>query len=113
MAQRKVGQYKEISFTYQCTGTAKFQFYTDLPGGVLAARLGSGWVLPSTAGIRTTYTVPLDGIEGTIYKPRWTPDAGTHDLIILSAVLMNRSVGVYLDGALGEFWETQPIAIGA
>jgi hypothetical protein len=115
MAQRKVGEFKEVTLVYQSNGVATFQFYTDMPGGALAARLGAGVTLPSTAGIRKPITIPLDGIEGALFYPKITPGAATQ-IRVFSGVVLVRVIGLYLDGSTspqGEIWETQPIAIGA
>ena len=77
---------------------------------------GAGVQLPSSGGIGAgnskTTTIPLDGVQGTMYQPSVVPAAGTQ-IIILSAKLWLRPIGVYLDGSLGEEWITQPIAVGA
>lgn len=120
MAFQKVFDFKEITLEYSSNGAAVFQFYTDMPGGTLAIRLplgapaSGGYALPSTGGIgaRKTITIPLDGIQGTEYYPIFTP-ANTTQLILLSAKIFLRPIGVYLDGSLGEIWQTQPIAVGA
>lgn len=115
MAQRKVAEFKEATLVYQSNGDATFQFYTDMPGGTLAARLGAGVTLPTTASTRKTITIPLDGIEGSEFYPTVTPGPATQ-LRIFSGVVLVRPIGVYLDGSVspqGEIWSTQPIAIGA
>jgi len=120
MAYQKVFDFKEVTIEYRSTGASVFQFQTDLPGGTMAIRLplsapsSAGWSLASSGGIgiTKTVTVPLDGVQGTLYQPSITP-SGSAQIIVLSAKLWLRPIGVYLDGTLGEEWITQPIAVGA
>lgn len=111
MAFRKVAEMKECTLQYQSNGTATLQWYTDMPGGVLTARLGAGTNLPSTNSSRKTITVPLDGIEGTEFYPVVTPAGGTQ-LRLFSGVVYVRPIGVYIDGSLNEIWSTPPISVG-
>lgn len=116
MAFRKVHEFKEITLCYALAGTstptATLQFWTDMPGGVLAVRLGAGVSLAATTG-RKTITVPLDGIRGTEFYPVITPSA-TGQFELYSAVVYLRPIGVYVDGSLTppEIWQTVPIAPG-
>jgi hypothetical protein len=115
MAQRQVAEFKTVVLVYQSNGDATFQFYTDMPGGVLTARLGAGVTLPSTSDQRQEMSIPLDGIEGKQFYPVVTPGAATQ-IRIFSGQVELRPIGLYLDGSLspqGEVWKTQPIAIGA
>jgi len=116
VAFQKECDFKEVTIDYRSNGSATFQFYTDLPGGSLAARLGSGFTLPTSGGITSdkTITIALDGIQGTLFYPLVTPGATTQ-IILLRAKLWWRPIGVYLDGslAIAEEWLTQPLALGA
>lgn len=113
MAIGKVNQFKEITLCYQSNGTATLQFYTDLPTS-WAARLGAGVTLASTAGVRATVTVPLDGIEGTQFYPKITPGGSTQFRLFGGHVEM-KLIGIYLDGSAlpqAEVWQPDPIAVG-
>jgi hypothetical protein len=114
VAIQRVYDFKEMLIEYQSNGATLVQFYTDMPGGALAARLGAGITLASTAGTRKTIPIPLDGIQGTIFYPTFTPGATTQ-LFLLSGKIYMRPIGLYLDGSLtpGEIWSPQPIAPGA
>lgn len=120
MAFRKVAQFKECSLEYVSpSGASSFTFKTDMPGGQIATRLTEP--LPQTASDRSprTTTVSLvDGngapLEGTLYVTRVDPFAtsalgGTQ---LRSGCIFLRPIGVYLDGSLGEFFETMPISVG-
>jgi hypothetical protein len=119
MAQQKVFDLKEVTLEYSSNGAATFQLYTDLPGGALAIRLplgapsSTGVTLPSTTGIRKTITIPLDGVQATLFYPVITP-AGTTQLTLLAGKVLLRPIGLYLDGSLAtaEIWQPQPIAPG-
>lgn len=103
------------------SGPSTFKFFTDMPGGHLIERTGGGRSMPITNTDKTpaTVTFPLvDGggapLEGTLYYPRVEPFAtsafgGTQ---LRSGVVWIRTIGVYLDGTLGEFFETMPIPVG-
>lgn len=121
MAFRKVGQFKEVSIEYVSpSGASTFRFFTDMPGNHLADRTGAK-VLPQTNEDHSpnTTTIPLVDskgapLEGTLYYPRVDPfptseKGGTQ---LRSGVVWVRTIGCYLDGTLGEFFDTLPIPIG-
>jgi hypothetical protein len=111
MAFRKVAEHKEVSLQYLSNGPATFQWFTDMPGGALTARLGAGVALPSTAAARKTITIPLDGLQGTEFYPVITP-ANATQLELFSGTVWVRPIGVYIDGSLGEIWSTPPLSLG-
>jgi len=115
MAFRKVNEFKEITLCYASNGSATLQLFTDMPGGGLIARLGAGVILATSGGpgMRTTYTVPLDGIRGTEFYPQIVPGSKTQ-FELYSGVVYLRPLGVYIDGSLTppEIWQTVPIAPG-
>jgi hypothetical protein len=102
---------KELSLEYQSNGAATLQWYTDMPGGTLAARKVPAVTLASTSSTRKTITIPLDGIEATLYYPEITPAAATQ-LRLFGGVVWLRPIGVYIDGSQGEVWKTAPLAVG-
>ena len=121
MAFSVVAQFKELSLEYVSpSGASTLHFFTDMPGSHLVDRTGAK-TLPQTNADHSpaTYTIPLvDGngapLEGTLYYPHVDPFAtsasgGTQ---LRSGVVWLRRIGVYLDGAKGEFFETMPIPIG-
>ena len=113
MAIGKVNQFKEITLVYQSNGAATLQFYTDLPTS-WAARLGGGVTMASTSGVRGQITVPLDGIEGTMFYPKVTP-GGSTQIRILDGHVKLKLIGIYLDGTASpqaEIWQPDPIAVG-
>lgn len=120
MAIQKVQEFLEFTIFYQSNGASKIQLETDFPSGALAIRLpvaspsSSGIALPTTAGLRGTFTIPLIGVEGTEYKFTISPGAATQ-LRIFSATVKLRMIGVYLDGSLTvpETWVSGPVALGA
>lgn len=120
MAFSVVAQFKEVSLEYVSpSGNSTFRFFTDMPGSHLTERISKA--LPQTNVDHTpaTYTIPLvdaNGapLEGTLYYPRVEPfitsaQGGTQ---LRSGVVWMRRIGVYLDGAKGEFFETLPIPVG-
>lgn len=112
MAIQKVFEFKEITFQYQSNGVATLQLFTDMPGGSLTSRISA--TIPSSAGARATFTLPLDGIEGTQFYPKVTP-GGSTQIRLFKGKAQVRMIGIYLDGSLSvpEYWTTTPIALGA
>ncbi len=121
MAFRKVAQFKEVSLQYVSpSGPSAFKFSTDMPGGHMTERTG-GKALPVTNSDKApaTITIPLNDtngapFEGTLYSFRVDPYAtsGAGGTQLRSGVVWLRPIGVYLDGTLGEFFETQAIPVG-
>jgi hypothetical protein len=120
MAFRKVAQFKELSLEYVSpSGASTFKFFTDMPGNALALRFTGSLPQTNPGHYPETTTFSLvDGngapLEGTLYYPRVEPFAtsangGTQ---LRSGVVFIRPIGVYLDGSLGEFFETMPISVG-
>jgi len=109
-----VFEFKEITFEYELTGAAAtLAFYTDLPGNAMALRTipgGSSGVIPITTTDRSI-TIPLDGINGTLYRPQITPGA-TSALKLFRGSIKLRPIGTYVNGAMGEIWTTKEIAPG-
>lgn len=117
MAFRKVGQFREVSLEYvSADGPGTFKFSTDMPGNAITLRETK--TLPQTAVDKSpqTITFPLVDVngaplEGTLYVPRVEPPV-YGALQLRSGVVWIRTIGVYLDGTLGEFFDTLPIGIG-
>jgi hypothetical protein len=120
MAFRKVAQFKEVSLEYVSpSGASTFTFKTDMPGNEIATRFTG--TMPQTGPGHypetTTFSL-VDGngapLEGTLYVPRVDPFAtsGSGGTQLRSGVVYLRPIGVYLDGSLGEFFETMPISVG-
>ena len=109
MAFRKVWQFKEATYDYSSNGDTAANFYTDLPGGAMASRDAD--TMPSTGNTRKTITIPLDGIEGSLFRPELVPGAATQ-LRLFGGVVHARPIGVYIDGARGEIWTSQEMSLG-
>jgi hypothetical protein len=106
-----VCQIKDITLTWWSDASASFKIYTDLPTGTLALNRTLSLSVPST-GDRETQTFPLDTsglLEGRLIKYRAEP---TGELILFGGFIRFRRIGVYVNGALGDVWETQPLALG-
>ena len=109
MAFNKVWQFKEITIVHETTGAAgTLTFSTDLPTGVMAVRTTKN--LATTTG-RQDVTEPLDGIEGRMFQVKVQAGAGGITRLFSGSVKA-RPIGVYLDGAKGDIWESQPRSLG-
>lgn len=89
-------------------GTASLVIRTDMPGGSMADR--KTVTLTATTG-RQTIPITLDGIRARLFQIKVTPASGAA-VELYSGSVRARQIGEYLDGATGEIWETQPIALG-
>lgn len=94
---------KEVVVAYEASGGAgNLDLFTDLPGGAMADR--ADLALPVTTGGYGNASKTLD-LRGTTYRAKFTPNAaGT--LEPKEAVLKVERIGLYLDGARGETWQT-------
>lgn len=104
-----VSELKDMTLVCTITGgTATLVFRTDLPGGTMADR--KTVTLTATTG-RETKNITLDGIRGKLAQIKITPASGA-TVELFEGSLRYRPIGEYLDGTSGDFWETQPIALG-
>lgn len=126
MPFQRVKQFKDLELAYDCPAPAgqiasisgfSVKFWTDMPGGAMAVR--ATLTYPYSSGGRRTYTLPLDGIEGTLYKVQVIPntaDAGSgrkaDQVKLFGGVLRARAVGVYIDGSAGEIWDSTEQGVG-
>jgi hypothetical protein len=105
---QRVKELKDIELFYASTVDTTVTVSTDMPGGTVAVRKTLNF--PNTSGTRKTLTLPLD-IEGTLFKVRAAPGlSGIAKLF--GGIVRARAIGVYLDGANGEFWESQEQGVG-
>lgn len=105
----QVFEFKDLTVEYECTGgSGKANFYSGLPGSPVSQQ-GGDLTLPVTT-TRQTRTFQL-GYVGAIYKTRFASSAAGA-MKLYGAVMQVRQIGVYLDGAQGEFWETSELAPG-
>jgi hypothetical protein len=105
----QVFEFKDLSVEYEAgAAAAKANFFSALPGAAVAQQ-GGDLTLPVTT-TRQTKTFPL-GYTGALYKVKFAP-AATGTMKLYGAVMQVRQIGVYLDGSMGEFWETQETALG-
>lgn len=108
--QGRVWEFKD--FRYQVLPTVaagSAEFKTDMPGGTMGIR--KTITLP-IATERYTQQAPLDGIEARQFQVKWIPGVTTGILRVYEASVLARPIGVYLEGAKGDFYETQPISLG-
>jgi hypothetical protein len=107
----KVWEFKDMRFSYHATGVAgSIEFKTDMPGAAMAVR--KTIALPVTTE-RVTSSSPLDAIEGRQFQPKFIPGASTGILRVFEATVLARPIGVYLEASKSDFYETQPITLGA
>lgn len=107
-----VKQYKDLTLVFENSGSCPFKVSTDMPGSTMQVRRTIQ--LPATSG-RATKTFPFDDggqalLEGKLIKYRAEP-SGVLKLYTGSFVRF-RVIGEYIDGTVGEVWETQELIIG-
>ncbi len=85
----------------------------DIPGGVLVNQLRQ--TIAATTGrqvrrlVLANAGVPLS-IDAKLFRDLITSDEDFH---VYGFRVRCLPIGVYLDGAIGDFWDSEPIAIGA
>ena len=105
-----VTQFKDMTLAYYGPSGGTLLAYTDMPGSALALRRTIP--LPATTTEREQKTFALDSpslLEGKLIK--WKASS-TGTLILYEGSVRARKVGLYIDGAAGEIWETQPLSLG-
>lgn len=104
-----VAEFNDVTLVYSSTAGLSLLFYTEPVGGSLS--LAATLAFPSTGGAtaRATKTLPLTGLIGKTFKVK-IASAGVFALF--AGHIQARQIGTILDGAAGEIWETQPMALG-
>ncbi len=108
----KVWELKELRYSAHATAVdASILIKTDRgsPSGMQTRAT----VIVAVSTARVTDQQGLDGIEAKQLQVRFVPGAVTGVFRVYKATVLARPIGVYLDGAKGDFYETQPIALGA
>jgi hypothetical protein len=105
-----VCQFKDLTLVFENSAACSLNVYTDMPGGVVQAR--RSLTLPVTT-TRTEKTFPFDDqnqglVDGKLIKFKAAP-AGV--LKLYSGFVRFRRIGEYIDGTVGEIWETQEISL--
>jgi hypothetical protein len=108
MALQRVKQFKDLELSYDSVSTMTVVFSTDMPGGSMSTR--ATLTFPASTG-RKTHTLPLDGIEGTLFKVKIS-SAGV--VRLFGGIVRVRPISVYFDGAStpAEIWESQEQGVG-
>jgi hypothetical protein len=100
----------QVEFSIDASdGAGTMQIYTDLPGGVLTARLSPPVVIPMTIGRQAERIVLPAPLAGKLM--RLTAQTPT-DFRIYGVRARILPIGVYIDGTIGDFWQPEPISIG-
>ncbi len=107
----KVWELKEIRYSVHATGAAG-SILVKTDRGTPSGMQTRVTVPVATSTDRVTDQYPLDGVEAKQLQVRLVP-GGAGILRGYKATVLARPIGVYLDGAKGDFYETQPISLGA
>jgi len=102
-----VKQFKDVTITFEAPSGGTFKVYTDMPGGVMT--LGRVITLPTTTS-RTEKTFPLDNptlLEGKLIQFRCESGGIVR---LLGGSIRFRKIGTYIDGTVGEVWQTQELS---
>lgn len=94
--------------SYDAPSGFSLVFSTDMPGAAMAAR--ATLAFPASSG-RRTHTLPLDNIEGTLFKVKVT---STGVVRLFGGVVRVKPISVYFDGGStpAEIWQTQEQGVG-
>jgi hypothetical protein len=106
----KVWELKELRYSaHATTANGSIEVKTDRPSGGMLVR---STVAVATSAVRVTDQQGLDGIEAKQLQVKFIPGA-TGIFRVYKATVLARPIGVYLEGSKGDFYETQPIPLGA
>jgi hypothetical protein len=100
----RIIEFKDLEMDYDAVSGMTVTLSTDQPGNAMGVRKTLSY--PSSSG-RRVHTLPVDGASGNLYSVKATSTGVTK---LYAGVLRGRAIGVYFDGANGEFFETQPQA---
>lgn len=105
-----VNQFKDVTLIFENSAACPFYVYTDMPGSAIALRRTIALPVTTT---RMERTFPLDAagvglVDGKLIKYGAAP-AGV--LKLYAGYVRFRRIGEYIDGTLGEIWETQEISL--
>lgn len=110
-----VKEIKDVTLVWEATGASGvFTLNTDMPGGTITSR--RQFTLATTSA-RKEETIPCDvagpgSIVGKQVQFRVDPGVGGV-LKLYSGKIRFRTIGVYLDGTLGDTWISQPMTLGS
>jgi hypothetical protein len=107
-----VKTFKDVTFEWYGTVDTPVSIYTDMPGGAMAYRLS---VTLGAVTSRTEMTFPLDlagDLYGKLIQFRAQPSSSAGFCILYGGKIRFRPIGVYLDGARADKWESQPLNLG-
>lgn len=88
-------------------GPATLEVWSDLPGGDVTSRFTQA--IAQTGGREIVELVFATPVDGKLLRYRITSD---FEFAVYGFRASGLLIGVYLDGAQGEVWDTQPLAIG-
>jgi hypothetical protein len=103
----RVNQLRGIHFEYDLTAGGTLTVSSDLPGGAMTVRRTI--TLAATTD-RTRIFIPLDtpsSVEGGAFEFRVTSTGAGR---LYGGTVEARTIGTYIDGILGEYWETLPFS---
>jgi len=107
----KVWELKELRYSAHATG-ADGSILIKTDRGSPSGMQTRATVAVAVSTVRVTDQQGLDGIEAKQLQVRFVP-TGSGIFRVYKATVLARPIGVYLDGAKGDFYETQPIPLGA
>lgn len=111
MAFERLKEFKDLELFYDSVAALVMVVKTDVVAvNTVQGQLATAATLnfPLSAG-RTTYTLPLDGVYGTLVQ---FIASSTGVVKLYGGVLRARNIGVYFNGANGEIWTSQPMGLG-
>jgi len=108
MPLSRAKEFKDVVLGYEANGNVLIEWLTDLPGGAMAVRASK--TVGTTSAERKPAIMPLDGVEGNFYKLRVTPQGTTVCKLFWGRVRL-KVIGVYLDGAQNEKFETEELSL--
>lgn len=100
-----------VEFDIDAPDGGVLQVYSDIPGGVMVARLPSGKPIAATSGrqaVRIVLDTPLDG-----KLLRYVATTAGNGFRVYGFRARITPIGVYADGSISETWDTRPMPIAS
>jgi len=105
----RLKEFKDVELYYDATQPLTLYVYSDVVGAVQGAlAIAATLTFPATSG-RQTYTLPLDGIYGTLTRFRAVSEGR---VILFGGVMRVKDIGTFFFGQHGEVWDSGPLSVG-
>jgi len=110
LGTERVKRADEIEFDIEAEGPVEWELYSDLPGGAMALRASGQW---QPAPGRATHVARFLPVEGRKLRLLVLSTDGVSPFRLHGIRVRALPIGEYVDGAAGDYWESQPVGAAA